>query len=313
MGPKKKKQPYNDFYFFMQDQKKELARQGRHYDTMEDLAALCHGRWKNLSDRDKALYKNKAKQWKEKEKHNLENKFDAQGRSLADLQREKEAQQKAQDDMLARIDKIIRQARGRDRLPETNFYLVHFNILAKTDDTPARFLPCEIGLVEFSLRDGVKRSLHDFMYPSDVPVGYSYAIRDNAEKTHKLDLDQIVHKKPKSSDDLANQYSWLLRRIKDFVNPNEVKPEYPPLFTLEEEVETAVSILEDMAGWSGERGRTKLQVFVLHELFFKLCRGTPDGDMLPDSIIAKDQLEKEIYLYTPNIACQFHDNIDQPR
>ena len=54
MGPKKKKNVYNDFYFFMQDQKKVLRREGRGWDTMDDLAAICHSRWRQVPDSDKA-------------------------------------------------------------------------------------------------------------------------------------------------------------------------------------------------------------------------------------------------------------------
>lgn len=51
---KKKKNPLNDFYFFMQDMKKVLRREGQDWETMEDLVALCHPRWKLLPEHDKA-------------------------------------------------------------------------------------------------------------------------------------------------------------------------------------------------------------------------------------------------------------------
>ena len=51
---KKKKNPLNDFYFFMQDMKKVLRREGQDWETMEDLVALCHPRWRLLPEHDKA-------------------------------------------------------------------------------------------------------------------------------------------------------------------------------------------------------------------------------------------------------------------
>ena len=54
MGPKKKKNVYNDFYFFMQDQKKVLRREGRGWDTMDDLASISASRWRQVPDSDKA-------------------------------------------------------------------------------------------------------------------------------------------------------------------------------------------------------------------------------------------------------------------
>ena len=56
MGPKKKKNVHNDFYFFMEEQKKVLRREGRPWDTMKELSDICHPRWKILPDNDKARY-----------------------------------------------------------------------------------------------------------------------------------------------------------------------------------------------------------------------------------------------------------------
>ena len=64
MGPKKKKNAYNDFYFFMQEQKKVLRREGRSWDNMDDLAAICHSRWRLVPDNDKARYAYTKSNWK---------------------------------------------------------------------------------------------------------------------------------------------------------------------------------------------------------------------------------------------------------
>ena len=37
--------------------KKVLRREGEDWETMDDLVALCHPRWKLLPDHDKARYK----------------------------------------------------------------------------------------------------------------------------------------------------------------------------------------------------------------------------------------------------------------
>ena len=41
---KKKKNPLNDFYFFMQDMKKVFRREGQDWKDMDELVALCHPR-----------------------------------------------------------------------------------------------------------------------------------------------------------------------------------------------------------------------------------------------------------------------------
>ncbi len=54
MGPKKA--PKNDFWYFMQDQKSVLRRQGYEWNTMDELVTLCSPRWKQTSDRDRARF-----------------------------------------------------------------------------------------------------------------------------------------------------------------------------------------------------------------------------------------------------------------
>ena len=56
MPPKKKKNKntHNEFYYFMQDQKKILKVENIHWDTMDDLVAICHPRWKILGETEKA-------------------------------------------------------------------------------------------------------------------------------------------------------------------------------------------------------------------------------------------------------------------
>lgn len=40
----------------MQDQKKVLQLENVYWNSMEELVGICHPRWKNLSDVDKARY-----------------------------------------------------------------------------------------------------------------------------------------------------------------------------------------------------------------------------------------------------------------
>ena len=46
---------------------------------------------------------------------------------------------------------------------------------------------------------------------------------------------------------------------------------------------------------------------------FRLCINTPQGDMMSDSILSLDKLGKEMYLYSPNLSCTYHDCIDKPQ
>merc|ERR1719186_941194 len=148
---------------------------------------------------------------------------------------------------------------------------------------------------------------------SNPPVAYTADIREKAEKTHRLDPLEEPLASLKQMD-TGQQDSWILRKIKAFINPG-MNSDYPPLFTLEDEVEGVASIMEDLFLQSGEKeGRGKIQIYILHELFYRICLNTPEGDMYSDPILLKDKVEAELYLYTADMACNYHEEkVDEPK
>ena len=52
MGPKKAAK--NDFWYFLQDQKNVLRREGHVWNNMDDLVAICSPRWKQVPERERA-------------------------------------------------------------------------------------------------------------------------------------------------------------------------------------------------------------------------------------------------------------------
>ena len=54
MGPKRKKQIRNDFYFFMQDQKTRLMRGGSGGNLpMDEVAEICHPLWTQMDGKER--------------------------------------------------------------------------------------------------------------------------------------------------------------------------------------------------------------------------------------------------------------------
>lgn len=55
MGPKQNKpKPKNDYYFFMEEQKKVLQAQGIKYRGMKELADLCGPKWRQLGEAERS-------------------------------------------------------------------------------------------------------------------------------------------------------------------------------------------------------------------------------------------------------------------
>ena len=128
---KKKKNPLNDFYFFMQDMKKVFRREGQDWKDMDELVALCHPRWKLLPEQDKARYKQRAKDHKEQERQDLQTRFDSQGRSLLQVANEHKSRELQLSQMLKRIQDTLSNAHEMGILKQQRFFLLHINTMCE--------------------------------------------------------------------------------------------------------------------------------------------------------------------------------------
>ena len=72
-----------------------------------------------------------AKNYKEQERNNLANKFDAQGRSLLSLEEERQAETRKHDKMIKEIHEIVDEASIAKCLPQRKFFILHINKLVE--------------------------------------------------------------------------------------------------------------------------------------------------------------------------------------
>jgi len=72
-----------------------------------------------------------AKQGKELDKGNLANKFDAQGRNLLDIQKERSEAEREHDLMIKNIREAAKTLHVSGLLSRQKFYFIHFNILCE--------------------------------------------------------------------------------------------------------------------------------------------------------------------------------------
>uniref|UniRef100_A0A8C7EGW6 Maelstrom spermatogenic transposon silencer n=1 Tax=Nothoprocta perdicaria TaxID=30464 RepID=A0A8C7EGW6_NOTPE len=74
-----------------------------------------------------------------------------------------------------------------------------------------RFLPCEIGCVKYSLKEGIMDDFHRFIDPEVPPRGFRYHCQAASDNTHKI---------PISGFELSRAcYPVVLRELLDFVQP----------------------------------------------------------------------------------------------
>jgi len=65
-------------------------------------------------------------------------------------------------------------------------YFISFNVLCTKHDDG--FIPNEIGLVEWSIEEGISRHLHLFIDGGDIPEGYFREAQDHSNTTHKIPI-----------------------------------------------------------------------------------------------------------------------------
>ena len=106
------------------------------------------------------------------------------------------------------IRERIESAKERDRLWDMRFHLMHVNYWVDTvheddddeddhdvvdDDDPEKepgvLIPCEIALLEPSLRDGIREVFCQLIDPGEPPRGFRADMKLHSDKTHKVWLD----------------------------------------------------------------------------------------------------------------------------
>ncbi|KAK3611248.1 hypothetical protein CHS0354_003877 [Potamilus streckersoni] len=217
-----KKQARNAFYFYMKDLEQQLRREGRVFPNgIQDVVPIAHPRWKVLEEKEKERYEKMAKEYKAKMRGRDGDRYkeDNIGNVLAlrkDPYTEKEKKKTRE-----RKDVRSKWPPGKELANET-FYFINFQTLCETEE--GEFLPAEIAVIEYSIKNGITKNLHRFIEPGSIPTGYRYTCIANSENNHKI---------PVESFELADvNYRGLWIQLENFVNPNQEKEEYPPLYYL---------------------------------------------------------------------------------
>ena len=117
-----------------------------------------------------------------------------------------------------------------------DFYVMEFNISCRTRNDI--FVPIEVGIVKFSIKDGIKDSYHDFIDPGKVPLGYAATAKDLYLNYHGIPVHGFSVQNYNSfcefslgatrSDDSENYHNSIkeaIDRIDKFVKPDIVYKE----------------------------------------------------------------------------------------
>ncbi|XP_023321032.1 protein maelstrom 1 [Eurytemora carolleeae] len=146
--------------------------------SIQEVVDLCSPIWNEMSHDERSRYKGRKKEGK------TSSGKDCYGRDLKAVKAENERKKNDPANMM----KTIRDLMYRERDPSSAiFTIIHTNIMTKTDS--GIYIPAEICVVKFSLKQGVIEMYHDIPHSGTIPKGYTYQCNLTSERTHKIPLD----------------------------------------------------------------------------------------------------------------------------
>ncbi|KAK2566847.1 Protein maelstrom-like protein [Acropora cervicornis] len=298
--PNKKKNnaPKNAFYFFMVSLRPRLERQGVVLENgMQSLAEIAGPRWKELSEDEKEVYQEMARQSKANKKYQpaRNDRMDCTGQYLSkrvDIVSLNEKRRKEE-----REDVKRRWASGRAVCDE-KFFMIGFMSYYNLPDEG--YLPCELGAVEYSLNGGILRRLHYFIPPGELKVGLRYAAMSTSERTHQIPIEGLA----KKGDTYRKIWLELLR----FVNPEQTAI-FPPVYCRISETKQTEFCLQYLSKKAEMANKLK-KVYELEGLVCDLhahFTAESGSTMAISKSKATDLISSTIFDYEPNTRCDWHE------
>ncbi|XP_057335273.1 protein maelstrom homolog [Microplitis mediator] len=298
--PQKKKSGY---YYFMLDFKKRQENSGRKIHSLQQIQQdeRCGEEWRALSDAERKRYNDKAKE----RRANGEEKLTGLGESLKVVEKQQNDQLRYEMTMKQYINDLVEQAIHFDDLDKISFYFIHVNwYYTKTDkDTNVvDYHPAEFAVVEFTLNDGAKRTYHEIIKVV-IETGYTREAMEHSDATHKIDID---HKG--NPTDYKELYYKLFSFLSSQSGPKE---KLPVLYTSRKMKNVVPCLLKRMADAAGVPHDT-FNLYSLEYLFgtlmMRLNENFPEESNRAS--LAEAELEKDAFIYTPNIECSYHRGIE---
>lgn len=299
---KKKKQPKNAFYFFMVDYKSKQENKGiRFPGGMKDVSEKAAPIWKTLGPQDRWKYEEEARREKERDKTNLENKFTTQGKSYAQLEREKNELMEQHSRMMHEIQSTVISLDPSTTMTNYLFHVIHVNYYCRQES--GVYTPCEIALAEFNFSEGVRRTYHTLINPGQIPLGYKFEADKLSAETHQIPV-------PPEEFGGETDYYKILTNVKRFVMGMNGKDLYP-YYTHPNSIDAVKSVLSKLQEDFSDK--IEFRIYPLTRLFFELrnaCVTIPGGQGFPAFSLAERELDRDVFNFTRGISCDFHEETD---
>jgi protein maelstrom len=193
-----------------------------------------------------------------------------------------------------------------------SWFFMSFNVMVRTNERPPRFLPNELGLVEYSLKEGIIRTYHEFPDPGPIPMGYSSQVNLH-QKSHKIPNFNFSLSKGKSDRPQAFEKMFLdmIEMVKPSRLQQEVRGKRPLMvFAMPESRDQVKGCLLTMARETKNPKyldivRDDLEVLDIALLWYLIAQRKESSRL---HAICLDDLSKSTFDHSPETNCpEFHD------
>ena len=104
-----------------------------------------------------------------------------------------------------------------------SFWLIDIQSLCHIPQKPDhKYLPCEVGVVRYSLNQGILSRFHSFIVPGPIPIGYRYLAQSTSEATNQIPIE--------GAPGAVGDYRKLLGDLEKFLSGDDPSPALPPVF-----------------------------------------------------------------------------------
>ena len=276
----------------MQSLRPDLKREGIVVSNNRELAELAGPRWAALSLEEREPFNEQAKREKQNRKYGPQpDKMDCTGQYIS--QRVDTVQLNEQRRRKER-KLVVESWTGKDVCNE-RFLMIGFMSLCDMPDD--KFMPCEMAIAEYSLRNGIIRNFHKYIDPGTIPLGYRYEAMRQSEATHQIPPEGL------STETYQQIYEDVLR----FVNPRKLAS-YPPVYCKASETKLTENSLDWLASRAGSSNKIK-KVYELEGLICDLFAESRDAEskVAPSKHHATELLSTTVFDYEAGARCKWHE------
>uniref|UniRef100_A0A1B0B350 HMG box domain-containing protein n=1 Tax=Glossina palpalis gambiensis TaxID=67801 RepID=A0A1B0B350_9MUSC len=287
----------NAFMIFTMEWK---AKHGRHLTNLSLATAEAGKIWENMNAQERGPYKDRAKAEKLRMRNGCE-KLTCVGTPISEMHRQKLELEQKEKQIKRTIEQTVRNSKKNGELENKAYFFIAVNYFTKTSDGSV-YIPAELSICEYSLKQGVIRTFHTFINPGVKMYGHQLEAQRHSDATHGLPFP------PNAMGDknLGNIYNAVLK----FLSSND---DFPPLYTSPGCIHIVDSVLNFLKSDIGANNAT-LSVYSIQYLFYVMKEATCDQGELekPKTFHITDAyFERDYFEYQSGIACQFHEDKDR--